>query len=69
MARRRCTQEQQGPCMEDGGVRGNNQYLGLSQRRKKQISPGLLPMAVAASLGGQEGKEGGSSLFILRERG
>jgi hypothetical protein len=36
---------------------------------ENQSSPGLLPMAVASSLSrDQEGKEGGSSLFVLRER-
>jgi hypothetical protein len=30
MARRRCSQGQQGPCVCDGGVRGKNQNLGLS---------------------------------------
>jgi hypothetical protein len=68
MARRQCTQGQQGPYMEDGGVRSKNQDLGLSLRWKNQRSPGLLPMAAAAGLGDQEGKERGSSLFILRER-
>jgi hypothetical protein len=68
MARRCCTQGQQVPCMDDGGVRGKNQDLGMSLRWKNQSSPGLLPMAVAAGLGNQEGKEAGSSLFILRER-
>jgi hypothetical protein len=69
MARRRCTQGQQGPCVKDGGVRGNNQDLGLSLWWKNKSSPRLLPMSAAAGLGDQEGKEGGSSLFILRERG
>jgi hypothetical protein len=36
----------------------------------KHISPGLFPMVAAAGLTyDQEGKEGGISLFILRERG
>jgi hypothetical protein len=68
MAQRWCTQGQQGPCVEDGGVRGRNQDLGLSLRWKNQSSLGLLPMAAAAGPGDEEGKEGGSSLFILRER-
>jgi hypothetical protein len=38
-------------------------------RVEDQSSPGLLPMAAAAGLPrDQEGKEGGSNLFILRER-
>jgi hypothetical protein len=49
-------------------VRGKNQDLGLSLRWKNQSSLGLLPMAAAAGLGDQEGKEGGRSLFILGER-
>jgi hypothetical protein len=54
--------------MEDGGVRGKSQDLGLSLRWKNQSSPGLLPMATVAGLGAQEGKERSSTLFILRER-
>jgi hypothetical protein len=38
-------------------------------RLANQSSPGLLPMVVTAGLPcDQEGKEGGSSLFILRKR-
>jgi hypothetical protein len=38
-------------------------------RVENQSSPGLLPMAAATSLScDQEGKGGGSSPFILRER-
>jgi hypothetical protein len=37
---------------------------------QRQSSPGLLPMVAAVGLtNDQEGKEGGSSHFILRERG
>jgi hypothetical protein len=35
---------------------------------KNQSSSGLLPMAAASRLVDQEGKEGGSSLFKLKER-
>jgi hypothetical protein len=53
-----------------GGWRGEGQEprFGLSLWWKNQSSPGLLPMVTAAGLSDQEGKEWGSSLFILRER-
>jgi hypothetical protein len=69
MARQRCSQGQQGPCVCVGGVKGKNQDLGLCPRVENQSSPMLLPMSMTAGLShGQEGKEGGSDLFILRER-
>jgi hypothetical protein len=54
-----------------GGWRGVGQEprSGAVPWVENQSSPGLLPMAVAAALTrDQDGKEGGSSLFILRER-
>jgi hypothetical protein len=57
-----------GSLVEDEGVRGKNQDLGLSLRWKNKSSPRLLPMVAVAGLGDQEGMEWGNNLFILSER-
>jgi hypothetical protein len=48
---------------------GQEPRSGAVPRVENQSSPMLLPMSMTAGLShGQEGKEGGSDLFILRER-
>jgi hypothetical protein len=66
IARRRCSQGWQGPCVCDGGVWGQESRSMAVPRVGNQSSPRFLPMAAATGL--SHDQEGSSILSILRER-